>query len=322
MSARLRNRRLSVLGVSAVLALTVVMADGGQALAAQNGHGRFAGSRPANAAGTVAALTPADAIDRVGRSVEYASVYGGMKVLTDDESRIEVYLTMLDPAVEDAFVSAGGFSVKLIFTEVSNSLRTVLSLQSQLTRNADSLRAQGVDLVSYGPDQATGKLQIAVTTITPKVTELLSDLLGAPDIEIGQQRPIQTTAAKAATAQRALFRHRWHVKRVQRASTGHTRVVHLRSPMAATWSHLDSGGAAAVEMGACTSAAVTITGRRQTFGTFTTAVKTGCGSANSAAADNFIYGDLLAGTVTWHVTGPKLILAHPGVGRMVLVIVR
>jgi hypothetical protein len=308
------SRRIIAFGVSVFLASTMTMIDGGRALASHADHRVHAGARSTHDTGSTPASTPADAVDRLGNSPEYADVYGGMKVLTDDESRIEVYLTVLDPAVESAFASAGGSSSALSFAKVRNSMRTMLSLQRRLTEHAESLRAQGVDLVSYGPDQAVGELRIAVTAATSEVTDLLGDLLGASNIEVVQERPIQTIATKTAS-QRVLFGHAWRVKRVQRFSAAGARMVHLHGGMTVTWSHRSD---TVIKVGACTSATVVIAQHRQTFGTFTTAAKTGCGSHESAAVNGFVYGRLLTGTVTWRLAKSKLVLTHSGVGRMVL----
>jgi hypothetical protein len=118
------------------------------------------------------------------------------------------------------------------FAQTPSSYKHLMALEAKLTASANSLVDQGVKLVSYGPDQATGKLRIDLAgdqaepatastaaaladgaTGTVNSTEgtsgtssdvtdaaaaqaALSDLLGADDIEFSKQAPTEAASTR------------------------------------------------------------------------------------------------------------------------------
>jgi len=257
--------------------------------------------------------TPAGAVNRLGMSAAYADVYGGVRVLTQDESRIEVALTSLDPATERAFsaVVAGRSTVR--FRQVPNSLRTIEGLRDLVTAHADDLKAQGVQFVSWGPDFASGKLKIGVQVLDAHVVSVLGDLLGADRILVVQQDPIVLDDPHAAPGPASLL-GRWRVATVRRADG---RAVRIGVAMTFTWRRA-TDGAITVTGSPCTTAPVTVGAHRQTFGAFVTPASTRCAGHLGHAAYRFLYERLLHGRVAWRVQDGTLRLTHHGVGRIVL----
>ncbi len=163
-----------------------------QAVAAKTNVSGTTGPLPVNASGLLE--SPVDLIGELGRG-KYAATYGGLRVLSDDESQIEIYLSDLSPAEEAAFQAAAGSGVTVTFAATRKSMASQLALQQTILTAAPGLRTAGIDINSVGPDLTTGLVGIGVGNPTASAVGRLNSMFGADNVSVHQQNPVAATSS-------------------------------------------------------------------------------------------------------------------------------
>jgi hypothetical protein len=176
--------------------------------------------------------------------------------------------------------------------------------------------------VILGSLLAAGLLASAGWTAQPAAASSAGDVSGNSSRATQLASPAsadQAGALRADSTEDALFHGRWHVKRVLKLKHGtkHRYKVLPHIPTTFTWRHVGAlgDGAGATP---CWGAFVTVTATQQTFAEWTTETTTACNSHDETGTEDFIFTRLLVGTVTWRITGTKLVLTHAGIGRITL----
>lgn len=115
-------------------------------------------------------------------SQQFASTYGGV-AFEDDESKIVVYLTELDPVVEAAFTDvSAGLDLSFRFTHGTES--STNALHSRVSNDRHYLAGLGISLNVWGPDAKTGQEDIGVENLTQSQTSTLQDRYGTDNVHV------------------------------------------------------------------------------------------------------------------------------------------
>ena len=133
------------------------------------------------------------AVDSLGRGT-YGSSYGGMEVI-NNQTQLAVYLTTPTSAIEQAFQS-GAPAGMLVFRTTPNSLEQIEAVHQQLTDEWQSLIAQGIDVVDFGPNPADGQEDVGVENLTDAQAQQLATLFPAGTLSIHNE-----TAAEVESRQ-------------------------------------------------------------------------------------------------------------------------
>ncbi len=138
------------------------------------------------------AVDPAPPAQERGQS-QFPDLYGGLEV-TNDGSRVVVYLTQLNPQVESAIRGSAPAS-EFTFVRTPHPAGWYDSLTQQISDDDDALKASGVQLIEWGDaDLASGRLIVQVLDLTPAKASLLEARYGAGNLllENGAGLPIVT----------------------------------------------------------------------------------------------------------------------------------
>jgi hypothetical protein len=123
-----------------------------------------------------------ETIDRFGET-RLGSIYTGL-AMTRNRTHIDVFLTSLDPAAEEALRALSPSGV-LSFFKASHSRRQLLTIHQQVTREAEHLAALGIRLVRWFPRINQDAVEdIGVLNLTPARARLLRQLFGASNIAL------------------------------------------------------------------------------------------------------------------------------------------
>jgi hypothetical protein len=124
----------------------------------------------------------AHATDDIGRAL-LSSTYAGT-TYNSDLGTIDVYLTQLDKSLENQLVGNAPPS-EYLFHVVPHSEQQMDALTDAITRDTDSLAAQGVRVEQWGPDPATGTVQIGAADPVA-AAPVLAARYGAQNITVVQ----------------------------------------------------------------------------------------------------------------------------------------
>lgn len=113
---------------------------------------------------------------------QFPDVFAGDE-LTRQQSHLVVYLTTLEPATE-ATIRGPLPADEVSFQQVTHSWAWLMNLEHSISNDANSLRGQGVQLASWGPDPATNKETITVVGLDPVKAATLDNRYGAANIEL------------------------------------------------------------------------------------------------------------------------------------------
>jgi hypothetical protein len=137
--------------------------------------------------------TAPDQIAQTG-TAQFPGVHGSL-VLTDNASHIDVYLTSPNPAAE-AKLSSLAPAGDVTFLHASHTRQAVLAVHRKALTQADTLRAQGIDIVYLFPGRnGDGLEHIGVVNATPAQVSTLDQLFGAANISVDNLAPSEAPVA-------------------------------------------------------------------------------------------------------------------------------
>lgn len=138
-----------------------------------------------------------DKIDALGFGT-YPDIYGGLVGVNLGE-QVDVYLTKLDPAVEDAFRALAPPDT-LTFLHTPHSQTYLKAIQQKLIADSSTLQAQGVQIEEFWPDIDTGLEQIGIVNMTAAASANLENSYGASNIHAFNVRPAKELFQKSAVS--------------------------------------------------------------------------------------------------------------------------
>lgn len=127
-----------------------------------------------------------DKVEKKGLT-HYKNVYGGL-IVTNDQTHIVVYLTKLDPKIEDALIGSAP-PKDFTFLKTPHSISQQNATHKEVIRDSKALVARGIDLVQWGPNFRTGKEIIKVKDLTPRKRAYLMKKYGADNIIVKKAKP-------------------------------------------------------------------------------------------------------------------------------------
>lgn len=124
----------------------------------------------------------AAASDAVRAGTRFSAMFGGV-ALSNQGTRVTVYLTELNPKLEHAI--EGSDSPELFtFVSTPHSLAQLIALRDRIGLDLPRLRAEGITLAQWGPDITTGREQITTLGDSSTARERLARRYGAATIEV------------------------------------------------------------------------------------------------------------------------------------------
>lgn len=117
----------------------------------------------------------------------FPDTYGG---LTASGDYITIYLTTLNAATETAFGSVTPAG-SLTFVSTPHTWAFISALRDVVQRYWTAVRAQGVQLVGFGPSVQTGTVTLEVENPTSKSAAVLDTMFGADNITITKGYPAE-----------------------------------------------------------------------------------------------------------------------------------
>lgn len=132
--------------------------------------------------------TAAQTIDRLGKTT-YTSIYGGVQ-LAGASRQATIYLTQHDAAAERTFTELAP-TLRLTYRLTSSSAYRERQLDTRVAGDWAILQRHGkLELLSTGPDMATGREQFRVIDLTPAKRAFLVSRYGA-NIEVASAQKSQ-----------------------------------------------------------------------------------------------------------------------------------
>jgi hypothetical protein len=139
------------------------------------------------------------AVESLGNG-PYAASFGGIEVV-NNMTQLAVYLTSPTAAIEHAF-QQGAPAGMLVFRSTPNSLQQITAVHQRLESAWQSLIAQGIDVVDFGPNPADGQEDVGVENLTGAQAQELEAQFPAGTLNIHNETPAdvnswQLTASRA-----------------------------------------------------------------------------------------------------------------------------
>jgi hypothetical protein len=123
----------------------------------------------------------------------FTAIYDG-EVMTDNGAKVTVYLTRLDHSAEAA-MTAGIEPGVVEFALAPRPLTYLNQLHQQVSSQQVSLKQDGINVVTWGPDFITGRENVTVQNLTPAKEAALDKLFGGTNLTFNNTTQSYTAIA-------------------------------------------------------------------------------------------------------------------------------
>lgn len=141
---------------------------------------------PADWTDTTIPMEVEQAVESLGTGT-FASTYGGIAVI-NNQTQLAVYLTTPTAEIESAFETLAPPGM-LVFESTPNSLQQIDAIHQQLENEWQSLIAQGIDLVDFGPNPYLGQEDVGVENLTADEAQQLAAQFAPGTLHLYNETP-------------------------------------------------------------------------------------------------------------------------------------